>query len=171
VIILGKSTLPLLSCHLLTEGYRIGVSTYKLKDLQVKASRTAYCKVGADLVTYSLGVINGSIEKSGTEFNPEMADAGKRFLASLRTLSTGDQDEALQSLLFSLFNQKRCGEASKYAFLAYNFLVLYSFTEHSNLQTCSRISQYFSKVIFFARAAVLNRITSDATCDDKGFYE
>ena len=147
------------------------MSTYKLKDLQVKESRTAYCKVGADLVTYGLGVIRGDIKESGAEPSPEMADAGQRLLTSLQTLSTGAQDEALQSFLFSLFNQKRSGEASKYSFLAYNFLVLYSFTEHGNLQGCNRISQYFSKVIFFARTAILNRITSDAIRDDKGFFE
>ena len=142
-----------------------------MKDLQVKESRTAYCKVGADLVTYGLGVIYGDIKESGTEFSLEMADAGWRLLASLQTLSTSAQDEALQSFLFSLFNQKRSGEASKYLFLAYNFLVLYSFTKHGNLQGCNRISQYFSKVIFFARMVILNCITSDAIRDDKGFFE
>jgi hypothetical protein len=147
------------------------VSTYKLKDLQVKESRTAYCKVGADLVTYGLGVVTGAIEDSGTEFTPEMTDAGLWLLGSLQTISTADQDEALQSFLFSLFNQKRRGDASKYSFLAYNFLVLYSFTEHGSLQSCNRLTQHFAKVIFFARAAILNRITADATREEKGFYE
>lgn len=100
-----------------------------------------------------------------------MADLGQRLIASLQTLSTGDQDDALQAFLFSLFSQKRSGEANKYGFLAYYFLVLYSFTEHGNLQPCNRFSQHFSKVVFFARVAILNRIASDATRDDKGFYE
>ena len=153
------------------EVFRIGVSSHKLRDLQVKESRTAYCKVAADLVTYALGVISGDIKELGTEFNLEMVNAGKRLLASLQTLSTDDQDDALQSFLFSLFNQQQRGEANKYSFLAYNFLVLYSFTDLGNLQYCSTITQYFAKVIFFARVAILNRITSDATRDNKGFFE
>jgi hypothetical protein len=151
--------------------FRIGVSTYKLKDLQVKASRTAYCKVAADLVTYGLGVISGSIENFGAEINAEMGRAGQALLATLQTIETDDQDKALQTFLFALFSQQRRGEASKYSFIAYNFLVLYSFTEHGNLQTCNAISQHFAKVVFFARAAIMNRITSDATRDNKGFYE
>lgn len=148
------------------------MSTHKLKDLQVNESRTAYCKVGADLVTYGLGVISGALnEELGTVYNPEMVDAGQRLLASLQTLSTSDQDDALQSFLFSLFNQQRHGEANKFSFLAYNFLVLYSFTELGNLQYCGTITQHFAKVIFFARVAVLNRIMSDASRDNKGFYE
>lgn len=131
----------------------------------------AYCKVGADLVTYGLGVVTRDIKGSGTDFTPEMADAGRRLLAALQTLSTDNQYDSLQSFLFSLFNQKRSGEANKYTFLAYNFLVFYSFTEHGNLQPCNRFTQHFSKVIFFARTAILNRITSDATHNNEGFYE
>jgi hypothetical protein len=142
-----------------------------LKDLQVKESRSAYCKVAADLVTYGLGVISGGIKELGVEFSDEMNDAGQSLLASLQTLAIGEQDIALQAFLFSLFNQQRRGEASKYSFTAYNFLVLYSFTEHGNIQNCNTISQYFAKVIFFARAAILNRITLDCARDDKGFYE
>jgi hypothetical protein len=137
----------------------------------VKESRTAYCKVAADLVTYGLGVTNGAIKELGAEFDAKMNDAGKRLLASLQTLATGDQDNALQSFLFSLFNQQRCGEANKYSFIAYKFLVLYSHTEHGNLQSCNAISQHFAKVVFFARAAILNQISSEATLNNKGFYE
>lgn len=116
-------------------------------------------------------MVIGDIQESGTAFTPEMADAGQTFLVSLQTLSTSNQDDALQAFFFSLFNQSRRGEASKYAFVAYNFLVLYSFTELGNLKSCNQISQYFAKVIFFARAAIMNHITSEATRDDKGFYE
>ena len=147
------------------------MSTHKLRDLQAKESRTAYSKVAADLVTYGLGVISGDVKDSGIECSVEMVNAGQRLLASLQTLSTDDQDDALQSFLFSLFNQQQRGDVNKYSFLAYNFLVLYSFTDLGNLQYCSTITQYFAKVIFFARVAILNRITSDATRDNKGFFE
>jgi hypothetical protein len=153
------------------EASRTGVSTHKLKDLQVHASRMAYCKVAADLVTYGLGVIDGSIKEFSTECSPEMVCAGKELLASLQKLSTDDQDNALQSFLFSLFNQQQLGEPNKYSFLAFNFLVLYSFTELGQLQYCGTITQHFAKVIFFGRLAVAIRAMTDAARDNKGFHE
>ena len=82
------------------------MTTSKLKGLQVEDTRKAYRKVAADLLTYCLGITTGDIEESKTTFTPEMADAGRTLLTSLQTLSTRDQDDALQSFLFSLFSQK-----------------------------------------------------------------
>lgn len=82
--------------------FRIGVSTHKLKELQVSDSRSAYCKVGTDLVVYALGVVTGDIK--GFDLAPEIGDAGQKFLALLQTTSTRDQDDTLQLLLFALFN-------------------------------------------------------------------
>jgi len=151
--------------------FRIGVTTNKLKDLENKNTRMAYCKVAADLITYGLGIITGSIKGFKTSFTPEMADAGQKFLASLQTISTRDQDKALQDLLYSLFSQKRCGDANKYTLLTYSFLVLFSFTEHGSLRACNSLTQDFAKVIFFARAAIYNHITSVAAHENKGFFE
>jgi hypothetical protein len=120
----------------------------------VKESRTAYCKAAADIITYGLGVISRGIKELGAEFKAEMNNAGKRLLASLQTLATGNQDNVFQSFFFSLFNQQRCSKANKYLFIAYNFLVLYSHMEHGNLQSCNTITQHFAKVIFFVRAAI-----------------
>lgn len=146
------------------------MSAGKLKDLQDDKGISAYCKVAADLIVYALGITTGSIEAK-TSFTPEMVDAGEQLIASLQTLSIDAQQNALQEFLFSLFSQKRCGEADKYTFLTYHFLVLYSFTENGNLRACNSFSQYFSKVIFFARAAILNRIMSVAKQKAKGSYE
>ena len=130
------------------------MSRSKLKDLQKKDTRSAYCKVGCDLVTYCLGIVTGQITEPKTTFTPEMSDAGHRLLASLKTLSFPNQDNALQDFLFTIFSQKQCGEPNKYGFPAYGFLVAYSFTEHGNLRACGYFTQYFSKVIFFARATI-----------------
>jgi len=150
---------------------RIGISTNKLKELQNDKTRKAYAKVGTDLVVFCLGIITGEIDSFETSFSQDIAEAGTRFLTALQTTSTTDQDDALQSLLFSLFSQKRCGEESKYTVLAFSFIVLYSFTEEGMLQPCNTISQHFSKVVFFARAAIFNRIRSDAKQEHKGFFE
>lgn len=131
----------------------------------------AYSKVATDLIVFCLGVITGNINQFETSFTQEIADAGIKFLAALQTTSTSDQDDTIQALLLSLFSQKRCGNANKYTFLSFSFLVLYSFTEDGVLQQCNTFSQYFSKTIFFARGAVFNRILSDAIREKKGLFE
>jgi hypothetical protein len=131
----------------------------------------AYAKVAADLITYTLGLIAGDIEGFETTVTPEVAAAGQRLVVTLRSTSTEDQDDALQQLFFSLFSQKRCGTTNKYTFPPYSFLVLYSFTEHGTLRPCNMFSQFFSKVIFFARAALFKKITAEANLEQKGFFE
>lgn len=150
---------------------RIGLSTKKLKDLQCEATRKAYSKVATDLVVFSLGVITGEIVEFQTSFTQEIADAGANFMTTLQTTSTSNQDAALQSLIYALFTQKRCGDANKYSFLAFAFLVPYSFREDGTLQPCNSFTQYFSKVIFFGRAAIFNSILDDAKRENKGFFE
>ena len=151
--------------------FRIGLSTNKLKDLQNDSTRKAYSKVATDCLVYCLGVITGDITEFKTSFTQEMADAADNFLTALQTTSTSDQDDALQSFLFSVFSQKRCGTPDKYSFLIYSFLVLYSFSEDGTLKPCNTFSQYNSKVIFFGRSTLFNRIMSDADRDEKGFFE
>lgn len=170
VIILGKWNVdrpcdPAESCS------RIGLSTNKFKELQVEASRTAYCKVATDLVMYILGVVAGETPQFKTSLTPETVDAAETFMDTLYTTEEDDQDDALQALLFALFNQKLFIDDGKYASPTYSFLVLYSFTEEGALRSCNAISQYFSKVIFFARGAIFNRITSDAKSKRMGFFE
>lgn len=127
--------------------------------------------MGTDLIVFCLGVITGDIKEFETSFNEEIGKAGAKFLTALQTTSTSDQDIALQDFLFSLFTQKQCGSPVKYTFLAFSFLVLYSFLEDGTLQRCNIFSQYFSKTIFFARAAIFNRIMSDVKEENKGFFE
>ena len=151
--------------------FRIGLTTNKLKDLQNDATRKAYAKVGTDCVVYCLGVITGEITEFKTSFDEEIADAAANFLTALQTTSTSDQDDTLQSLLFSIFSQKRCGTPDKYSFIAYSFLVPYSFSEHGTLKPCNVFSQYNSKTIFIARSTIFNRIMSEAVRDELGFFE
>ena len=150
---------------------RISLTTNKLKDLQNEKTRKAYSKVATDLVVFCLGVITGHITHFKTGFTQEMADTGSNFLSALQTTSIPEQDSALQAFFYSLFTQKRCGEADKYNLLAFLFLVLYSFTRDGNLRPCNTFTQYFSKTIFFARGAIFNQITAEAKQEDKGFFE
>ena len=148
------------------------MSSSKLKDLQQDNTRTAYCKVGADLTTFCLLVVTGKItEFERIQYTPEMADAGRKLITSLRGTSTKVQDDALQAFLFSIFTQKRCGMADKFTFPAYSFLVIYSFTEDGNLRPCGYFSQYFSKAVFFGRLTTLKAIAAQVKRDCTGFFE
>ena len=140
--------------------------------MQLKTTRTAYCKLGADLTTFCLLVVTGEInEFEQMKYTPEMADAGRQFLTSLRKTSTKDQDATLQTFLFSLFSQKRCGAAGKFVFPVYDFLVIYSFTQDGNLRSCGYFSQYFSKAVFFGRLTVLKDIIAQAVREHAGVFE
>ena len=112
-----------------------------------------------------------SVSEFETSINEEIAEAGTKLLATLQTTSISDQDAALQSFLFALFNQKRCRDANKYTFVAFSFLVLYSFSEDGTLKPCNVFSQYFSKVVFFARATIFNQIMEEVKRENKGFFE
>lgn len=142
-----------------------------MKDFQNGKTRSAYAKVATDLVTFSLLIITGGIKEFETAFTPEMKAAGQRLLETLRSISQAEQDVALQAFLFSLYTQKRCGDASKYTLLAYTFLVLYSFSKDGTLQKCNSFSQHFSKVVFSARATIFNHISAEAVRETDGFFE
>jgi len=94
-----------------------------------------------------------------------------KFLSTLRTTSTTDQDEALQNFFFAIFTQKRRGDVNKYSFLSFSFLTLYSFTEDAALQPCNVFSQYFSKTILYGRGTIFLAIVFDAKEEQKGFFE
>lgn len=149
----------------------MGISSNKLKDLQDKATRQAYSLVATDLVVYCLGVIDGEISGFETSYTPEMASAAEELETALQTAGIDDQCEALQSFFFSTFSHKRRGKAEKYIFPPYSFLVKYAFTEDGSLQSCNRFTQSFSKIIFFARAAIFKHTISDSIRDNKGFFE
>jgi len=61
-------------------------------------------------VTFCLGVIKGEIMEFKTSFSPKMAVKGKTLLTALHLISTTDQDHTMQSFLFLIFSQKRCGD-------------------------------------------------------------
>ena len=151
--------------------FRISLTSNKFRDLQNEKTRKAYSKVATDLVVFCLGVITGDITQFTTGFTQEISDAGAAFLKALQTTSISDQDTTLQDFLYSLFTQKRCGEADKYSLLTFTFHVLYSFTRDASLRPCNIFSQYLSKTIFFARGAIFNRITAEAQRENKGFFE
>ena len=150
---------------------RVGYTTSKLQGLGDDAIRL-YTKAATDLVVFALGVTTDSIaEWKRSAFSDEIRDAGTRFLAVLKTDSEDDKARSIQDLLYAIFTQKRTGCADKYTFLAFSFLVLYSFRREGYLDHCNSFTQGFSKLIWFARASIFKVITAEAKTKDVGFFE
>lgn len=93
------------------------------------------------------------------------------FMSNIAEGTREELKDALQNLIFTIFNQKRIGTADKYESLVYSFLVLYSFCRDGNLNRCNMFTQYFSRVIWFGRVSIFNIITEDAEVDCAGFFE
>ena len=150
---------------------RVGYTTSKLQGLGDDAIRL-YTKAASDLVVFALGVTMAAIpEWDRTKFSDEIKNASIRFLASLSTDSEDEQKESLQILFHSIFSQERTGSASKYSFLVYSFLVLYSFLREGHLDHCNKFTQSFSKLIWFARASIFKNITEEAKSANVGFFQ
>jgi len=150
---------------------RVGYTSSKLQGLGDDAIRI-YTNACTDLIVFSLGVTTGTIPGwTKTVYTDAIKGAGTQFLAILDTGSKDEKAEALQALLYTIFSQKRTACADKYVFLAFSFLVLYAFRREGHLDNCNNFTQSFSKLIWFARAAILNVIIEEAKIKDIGFFE
>lgn len=131
-----------------------------------------YSNAATDLVVFSLGVTTDSIsEWKKTGYSDEISVASSGFSDALKSGSDEEKAEALQTLFFAIFSQKRIGDADKYSFLCYSFLVLYSFRKEGHLDHCNTFTQHFSKLIWFARSAIFRAITGNAKMKKIGFFE
>jgi len=168
----GWVTQPFLSLDSTADGInRVGYTTSKLQGLGDDAIKL-YTKAATDLIVFALGVTTDSIaEWKKSAYSDEIKDAGSMFLAALEAGSEDEKAKSLQALLFAIFSQKRTGCADKYTFLAFSFVVLYSFRREGHLDHCNKFTQSFSKLIWFARAAIFKVITGEAKAKDVGFFE
>jgi hypothetical protein len=133
---------------------------------------TNYSGAVVDLVVFALGVINDSMDTwKRTVYSAEIEEAGSTFTEAIRSGTDDDLKDALQSLVFSIFNQKRTAMADKYSSLVYSFIVLYSYRREGNLNKCNVFSQYMSRVIWFGRVSIYNRIKDETKGTDLGFFE
>jgi len=57
-----------------------------------------------------------------------------------------------------------------HAFPVYRFLVLYSFRRDGSIEPCNDITQYISKIVFFARACIYRRIRETMDANHTGFF-
>lgn len=126
----------------------------------------------ADLVVFTLGVISGSFDRwKKTIYNEEIEAAASSFVGTVDMGTEQDPKEALQSLIFAIFSQKRTGMADKYSSLVYSFIVLYSFCKEGHLNRCNTFTQYFSRVIWFGRVSIYNAIKKKTITTGLGFFE
>ena len=125
-----------------------------------------------DLIVFTLGVVNGSIDTwKKTVYNKEIEEAGDFFINAIAGGTDNDMKSALQWLIFAIFNQKRIGMADKYSSLVYSFIVLYSFRREGHLSRCNEFTQYISRVIWFGRVSIYNKIKEETKETAVGFFE
>lgn len=121
---------------------------------------------------FTLGVVNDSIDNwKKTIFNDEIEGAARVFMGEIGTGTDEDLKEALQPLLFAIFNQKRIGMEDKYSTLVYSFLVLYSYCKEGHLNRCNTFTQYFSRIIWFGRVSIYNAIKEEGEAKSLSFFE
>lgn len=150
---------------------RVGYTTSKLQGLGDN-SIMVYSKAATDLIVFTLGVVTDSItEWKRSVYSDEIKAAGLEFSAVLDAGLEDEKAEALQALLLAIFSQKRTGDSDKYTFISFSFLVLYSFRKEGHLDHCNFFTQHFSKLIWFARAAIFRAISGEAKVKHIGFFE
>jgi hypothetical protein len=131
-----------------------------------------YSGAVVDLVVFTLGVINESFDTwTKTVYDEGIEEAGSAFTEAIESGTDDDLKHALQSLIFSIFNQKRTAMADKYSSLVYSFIVLYSYCREGNLNKCNVFTQYMSRVIWFGRVSIYNRIKDETKGTNLGFFE
>ena len=120
------------------------------------------------MVLFSIGLALEKFKHYSPSVDPAQKSAAKAFLKALGTEEHLEQG-ALQKFLFALYMQGSQG-SSQYAFTIYCFLILRSFHQKGNLSKSSVITQYISKIVFFGRGAIFNKICSDMEEKKSGYH-
>ena len=105
---------------------------------------------------------------------PRGVTAGQKAATThfLKALDSGDdkqKQDALHTILFTLFVQKNKG--SQYNLTVYRFLILHSFRREGNLAWSGVITQDISAIVFFGRGTIFNKIRSVMALEKSGFFE
>ena len=79
------------------------------------------------------------------------------------------QQTALQQFLWILFTQDK-RELSRYTLTVYRFLLLYSFRRQGCLAKSGTVTQYISRIVFFGRATIFNKIKACMVKKKQGHF-
>jgi hypothetical protein len=120
------------------------------------------------MILFSIGLALKKFKSYPRRVGGTQKSAAKKFV---ETLGTGDEQErdALQEFLFELFTQDR-KNLHRFTFTVYRFLILYSFRPEGRLAPSNFITQYISRIVFFGRATMFNKIRSEMAHQGCGYF-
>lgn len=138
------------------------------------AGTPSYSKLGADLITFSLGLAKDSYPEYIWEVTTEQELAAVAYTNALQSPWTDIKkfiQERLQKLLYVLFTEKSTTVHSRYRSTVYRFLILYSFCKEGGIDYCGTITQHISKLVFLGRCAIYQKIQQEMQKrGDIGFF-
>lgn len=140
----------------------VGWSSSRLERL-IAATRS-YAKLGADLVTFFLGLVQGAYPAYTRKVPDEQTSVATTYINALRSPRKDIQKSIqrhLQKLLYVLFTEEASTMNGRYRSTVYRFLIVYSFRKEGNIDYCGTITQHISKLVFFGRCAIYQRIQQE----------
>ena len=126
------------------------------------------------MILFCMGLALGQFPRYRRVVEPAQKSAALKLLDALHDHNTGSSQEqkqqaALQRFLLTLFTQNK-HDASRYAFTVFRFLILYSFRREGCLAKSSIVTQYISRIVFFGRGAIFNKIKKSMKKENSGYY-
>lgn len=128
------------------------------------AGTTSYAKLGADFITFFLGLMEGKYPAYIREVPDKQRLAGAAYARALQAPRTDVRkltQERLQKLLYTLFTEYASTVNGRYRSTVYRFLIVYSFRKEGNIDYCGTITQHISKLVFLGRCAIYQRIKQE----------
>jgi len=147
-------------------------TTDKFSGLGQRDTVVAYRKLGIDLVSFIVGAARNKLPDGVTvPMPPKQRQAALDYYDAIVRGQEEEEKAELQNLLFSLFTQPLVGEENPGDFPSYRFLVFYAFREDGAMDICNNITQVISKMVFFGRACIFNRILATMREQKQGFFQ
>ena len=144
-------------------------TTDRFTNLKQNKTAEGYKKLGVDLVAFVLYAASDRLP-SGIKVDvpdEQRVIANEYYNAIVR--QNGREKEVLQKLLYSMFTTNM-GNRAPNTFPFYRFLVFSSFRTDGGFEACNKVTQVISKIVFFARTAIYNKIKELMRTEDKGFF-
>lgn len=131
----------------------------------------SYSKLGAELVTFCIGLAKKDYPEYPYSIPDEQGLAVKAYAKALvAPKRAASARNLLQQLLYTLFTEEALTTGARYKLTVYRFLILRSFHEDGHIEWCSTITQHLSKLVFFGRCAIYNRIQETMKARTMGFF-
>jgi hypothetical protein len=144
-------------------------TTDRFTHLQDAKSRADYTHLGIDMVAFVVAAARECLpEGFGFGLPDRQREDAVAYHVAVES-GSGQERKALQSLLYSMFTENVREKDVKHL-AVYRFLIFYAFREDGSLDICNNITRFISKIVFFARASIYNRIRAEMKTNNEGFF-